>query len=437
MLDFVYPFRDGTSVLRSVVNAMDRVCEVDREPPEYQAAMEWQVLQEPEAEPPDWVYDWRDPSPFEILMAVLETSEKSNAGYPYCLSGKKKQDYALSNFESVMTLVVARLRALRQMVDRGIDGELPDPVVIFEAGLQDAFLVIDKNQVMETAKLERQRSVACGSVVDEVVNRLMDGPVNRGLKETWGEHPSCVGIGFDADNVDIMFQAMRMLVFELQTGDDGDPVESNDTSGYEYTLIEEDFVRDAQVRARVQGFRPGSRQERLYILRGRLLARKVYVFTNGAVLAQTRWGKQPSGQLNTSATNTRTRSMRSTAVSLRVGDIPGNRTVGDDCNERWRDENDVLYKEMWGMLIKDRTRGSSKRFVACSHLFIEGRPPKPLNMEKALVTLLSKGPSPEDYMVFCAAYRNADGFWQLVEELDRLGWPTDQTNNADSDNEFD
>lgn len=314
------------------------------------------------------------PTRREVCFEILKMSPTSNAGWPYCLDGLPKRDFACSRAADVAALVQARVMALDQVDWRQL--ERCGPVALWDAGLIDPHLAIEKMEPLKRSKIGRQRVVVCGSVVTEALHRVFDARGNDAMSEEWGNCPSLIGIGFDEDSVARTFDAMESLAEECGTR----ALADNDASGFEFSRKEWHMLADADVRSLRYGFELGSHANLLYRKTSLLEARKIYVMHDGQLVVQNpgHYGIQGSGSFRTSYTNTVTRTLDAMVIGC-----PSARAAGDDCVEPFLRDAVRLYDERCGMTIKDYKEASPDKFELCSHLYEKGRPLLPLRAAKS------------------------------------------------------
>lgn len=248
---------------------------------------------------PEWVKDLI-PTHHDVVSTYLEMNEDANAGYPYSVEGQKKVEWARHNHVEAVKRVQLRIAALR-----AVDVDVLDSmsaVELVRAGFVDPTAVIEKNEPTSIQKLEegRPRNVICGSCVDESIDRLLFGPLNKAQIESWGDVPSCIGLGFTSEGVKQICWSMMQLCFESR----GKPLASSDVSGWEFSMQRWHFRADWIRRCAASGVDEASDYAQIMWKRMICIFRSVYVFTDGTMWAQTVDGWQKSGKINTSSTNT-------------------------------------------------------------------------------------------------------------------------------------
>jgi hypothetical protein len=364
---------------------------------------------------PRFMSELRPPETSEVWNAALGLSDESNAGFPYCMGGRYKMQAFFEDFGFNAEVVKLRVAVLQRAHPSLL--ELFSPVELVCCGFVDPFYTVEKWEPVKQEKLERQRNIVCGSMNDEVVDRLADGPINKDNILEWGECPSMIGVGFDRVSVERVYRSISLLVEEVG----GEPIVDNDTTNYEFCL--QDWLMDADARRRslTYGFERGSRQEWFWRNRSLLKTRKVYVFSDGEMWAQRHWGYQPSGQYNTSSTNTWTRVMAALVIGAKSA-----RAAGDDCVEHYVEDAVRKYWELCGMKIKVYKPASAESFEFCSQQW-DGGEPVPLNAVKAFYRLACLGPTVDKYSQVISQFRLARETRRFVNLCERAGWPLGQS----------
>jgi hypothetical protein len=410
---FTWPSRESEACQVSLAVSAEGA--VERPEPEgLDAAVDRYVEMCDKVEPPSFVRQVRDPSPSEVYNVCLSLRDDSNAGYPYCVEGKYKRDYAIDNFAVVYMVVCLRLRLCRKLDLSRLERMTAEELV--QIGLQDAYYTTEKWEPLKLSKKDRQRNIVCGSVVDEIIDRLMDSLLNRDNIKEYGVCPSMVGLGFDEVSVQRVYDSVSLLSEECG----GAPLADSDVTNWEFALHRCLFRADARRRHLCYGLSDSHPMSRVWLTRAFLKSRKVYVFSDGVMWAQRIDGKQPSGQYNTSSTNSCARVL----CAMVIGSASA-RAAGDDCIEQWLDDAVRKYWEVWGLRIKEYHPAGPQSFEFCSQKWSGGEP-IPLNAVKAFYKLISLGPDVEKYKQVITQFRLAADTRRFVEILDRAGWPLGQ-----------
>lgn len=413
MADYTLPSRSAKVNLASLMTSTDGFLDPG-EPPGLQSAVERLSALMPHTAAPN-VFVRGYPTRREICQEILRMSPTSNAGWPYCLDGLPKREYALENASDLCALVQARVVALDAIDERAL--LKCDPKVLWDAGLIDPHLAIEKMEPLKKSKIGRQRVVVCGSVATEAFHRVFDSRGNEAMIDDWGNCPSLIGIGFDDDSVARTHNAMALLAEEAGTTRLAD----NDATGFEFSRKQWHLVADASVRSLRYGLDLGSRAHRLYVKTAILESRKVYVMHDGTVVVQSKkgYGIQGSGTYRTSCTNTCTRILDAFAIGA-----PSARAAGDDCVEAWVDDAVRKYWDICGMVVKDYKEASPDAFELCSHQYRSGSPPIPLRAAKSFYKQAAFGfNDPSALQQVLVQFRHAPEWGPFVRTLGRCPGP--------------
>lgn len=396
MQDYAFPSRNPTRCAASLVITTDSRSANHPQPARLQSAEDFVVATFPHAAPPEFLVE-NELSRRDVVRTYPDLSDESNPGYPYCLQGETKRDYAVARAAEVSELVVARYVGLLNVDESKL--MKASPMLIYQAGLSDPSLVIEKNEPHKKAKLERQRNIICGSLATEIQHRCLDTRLNTATKELWGECPSLIGIGFDPESISRTYDAIDLLSEECG----GSELADNDARNFDASRQEWHFTMDANARARRYGFGVGSPQASLYRKTAVVSARKLFVFTDGTVMPQKSFGMMGSGEFRTSMTNSTTR----VGDSHIIGSASA-RAAGDDCVEQWVRDAERRYKEEIGVQITDYKKASKDCFELCSMQYNPDGKVVPLRAAKAFFNLAARSFKDRDaYVQVITQFRHA------------------------------
>jgi len=232
--------------------------------------------------PDDWIEEDRLPTPAEVAVLIGQMNNKSNAGFPYCLSGQKKREFCEENFDMVYQLLCERLLRLAEACDELEAYGPPDPRVSWEAMLVDPVFVIEKEEGLKKEKVDRQRLVVCGTCVDELVDRVVGQLSAKQIKATDMRSWAMVGVGFWNERL----EAVKEEIAELEAmADDDEALAESDVKGYEFRHQWWDYVADAHYERVANGLRPGTFYYNVVGAREAVCARNLYVFGDGELWA--------------------------------------------------------------------------------------------------------------------------------------------------------
>lgn len=393
---YAYPSRSADACKLSLIKSTANF-KVIPEPEGLRVAAEKAADRGAKASIPEWFQRFRIPKYYDVACAIFQLNEDANAGYPYCLDGMKKQPFARMNKDDVVAHVQLRIAAL--MLTPLSEIEAMTAVQLVQAGLVDPTAVIEKNEPTKVEKLRegRARNVICGSVIDELIDRLVFGDLNKAQIRHWGDVPSCIGLGFTEEKIAEIHLAMVYLFLEGSA----QPLRSSDVKGFEFSIQRWGFRGDWIRRCRALGVPEDHPFAQLMWKRMICIMRSVYVFTDGTMYAQIVDGWQKSGEINTSSTNTAVREIDAYLVGAEAA-----RAAGDDCIET-EVENAVEKYAAIGVTIKTYDLASPDRFEFCSHLFRRDGPPIPLNAPKSFFKLCCEEPDEQKIRQVISQFQHA------------------------------
>ncbi|APG75885.1 hypothetical protein 2 [Hubei sobemo-like virus 1] len=221
----------------------------------------------------------------------------------------------------VENAAVARLQLLEEVDYEDLRAMSASELV--EGGYTDEVRVFVKNELHSRAKVAegRMRLIMSVSVVDQIVERVLNSAQNQLEISKWETISSKPGMGLDDDSL----FSIQEQVHKLGSGV-GDPV-SSDISGFDWSVPQWALDLDARVRAALSG---APTWLRVHEKRAVCLGLSQLVFSDGVVWDQLEPGIQKSGSYNTSSTNSRIRVMLAWLVARR---IPQSRYGGRDALE--------------------------------------------------------------------------------------------------------
>jgi len=188
---------------------------------------------------------------------------------------------------------------------------------LIQAGLCDAVKLFIKTEPHKQEKLEtgRYRLISNVSLVDQVVERLLNSPINKAEIEWWDQCPSKPGIGFD----EVGQRVVKMWLHKRL----GEPVYESDVSGFDWSVHGEWLLWDAEFRAG-QYTGPAEVLEFLrsaLFIRAHCVAAKTFLCSDGMLCDMPEcYGVQASGSYNTSSTNSRVRVAMRAMLDVVAGD---------------------------------------------------------------------------------------------------------------------
>lgn len=298
------------------------------------------------------------------------------------------------------------------------------PLELFNLGVLDACKVFIKQEPHTVKKIleGRFRLIFSLSIIDNCIAWLLCDRQNRTEKETYLTCPPQPGLSFTDEGISDFYNSIPDV-----------PLVNNDVSGWDWSVNEDNFDFDYKRRLLLADG-TGTNWERLLKAHYYVMARKMFVLSDGSVYAQVIPGVMPSGWKNTSATNSSMRYGERLKIEyLKTGTIsPGfkAKTMGDDCVESVVttdvDEFKTLYR-LCGKKVTDVSfTTKEKGFEFCSHEFLNNTA-VPLNEAKQLFNVLSYTPrDPQDARARIQQYllenRNNPRVATLSQVIASTGW---------------
>nr|UQB76118.1 RNA-dependent RNA polymerase [Flumine sobemo-like virus 6] len=270
------------------------------------------------------------------------------------------------------------------------------------AGLCDPWRVIVKNEPHTLEKLEsgRERLVLCASVVDEIVDRLLETRPNKALIRHFCKTFSALGIGFDDEK--------NKVVMDHVFSDSSEKTHS-DMKAWEWTFQDWDYELDIEV---VIGTCDNIDAEYELMLRNRneLCKQGVYATSDGELYEQDLPGVNKSGSFKTAVRNTRARA----GNSILVGSS-WSMCAGDDCVEKKVDDMIAKYRRL-GKNLKD-CKDVDEHFDFCSHDYGRDGQVKPKNLAKAAFRCVAGGVDFQKLTQFTYVYQQSEGFKEALKGI--------------------
>lgn len=183
---------------------------------------------------------------------------------------------------------------------------------LVKAGFTDEVRLFVKNELHSAAKVAegRMRLIASISVVDQIVERVLNGAQNQLEISRWESIPSKPGMGLH----DEALQSLENQVLDLFDVDNGVYPVSSDISGFDWSVPQWALDFDARARDTLSCMNSALK---LHQKRAVCLGLSRFVFSDGVIWDQVQPGIQKSGSYNTSSTNSRIRAMLAMLVARR------------------------------------------------------------------------------------------------------------------------
>lgn len=328
----------------------------------------------------------------------------SSPGMPYCLHAPTKAEVIQRQHDVIIEIVLTRLDALASF-DKS---EIPDdPVELLRSGLCDPVRVFIKNEPHSIEKIVngRGRIISNVSMADEIIDRLLCSVQNYAEIDDWQNIPSKSGMGLSTDaQTKALFEPMKSLLSETST---------SDVKGWDWSVPTWLMDMDVEARCLLNSCSKDSSFRRILENRIAVLARSVFVTSDGTMLAQASPGIVKSGTFITASFNSRMRVMLAYIIgalwAIAMGDDGAEQTVLDA----------VKKYEALGFTITDYKACEGDSFSFCSHLIMEAKA-IPENCYKSLYKLLSKEITEEDLEEFTTVYRHLPEVDKILAVIRRV-----------------
>lgn len=316
--------------------------------------------------------DWQHIKGKLLYLLNYDVVLDSSPGLPLAHHGNTERVIASFGKGFIIDATVARLRLLLEFDCSKLSAQ-----ELIEKKLTDLIRTIVKKEPHNKKKTisKRWRLIACVSLVDQLIDRLLHTTQNKMEIALWKRIPSCPGIGLSSDNDGkILVRKVNQHLPES--------IAMSDISGFDWSVQGWELLWDAEVRCKLQGSPPNI--SRWIMNRAHCICRSIWATPKGTLLRQNVLGVQLSGLLNTGSTNSRIRAM----IAWILGSDYA-LTMGDDCLEDPIANAMELYAALGHPLKMYDT--SSEEFEFCSHLFhrITGHY-YPADPTKSLFSLLTK-----------------------------------------------
>lgn len=325
------------------------------------------------------------------VVAVRNLKRDASPGFPLAYTFSTNRDLIDAKGEDYLVeLVLARLKVIDETPWEAFETWSPTECV--DAFLCDPIRLFVKNEVHSTKKVEegRMRLIMSVSVVDQLVERVLNARQNHAEAEHWEFLSSKPGMGLHDEGL-------------LQLEDNFNQMQNptgTDARGWDMAIPQWKLDSDATRRAEAAGCHdPHS----MWHKRARLLGFAVFVLSSGALFEQRVRAFQKSGSYNTSSSNS---AMRTTDAALITPADFKMRVcaMGDDCVEDtgWipthvRDPCKYLQEQYAsvGTDIKEVERFSELGFIEfCAYQFMLDGSFEPIRWHKMLATFLVTWPAP-------------------------------------------
>jgi len=287
--------------------------------------------------------------------------------------GGKNAEIVNSHLEFVVNVVYDRICKL---FNNGyVEGETPEMLVLED--LSDPVRVFIKDEPHSQKKLSEgfYRLISNVSLVDQVIDRLIFGPQNRLEIQSHRSIPVKPGMGLHDDGLRDIYNNVQECPTDLVASADGE--------GWDYQVREIEMEAFGLKTINCYGLPPGSLGEVLIRNRVKILSRKLFVLSNGTLIAQRNYGIMASGAYITSSAN----SYIAVLLAFMTGAVWA-MAMGDDLLRTPVDNATARYKEL-GHKLKFYEETPRSQFEFCSTQFSGSPLGEPKNSAKTMYRLLS------------------------------------------------
>jgi len=252
---------------------------------------------------------------------------------------------------------------------------------LVKMGLVDPMKVFVKQEPHKTTKIEegRVRLICSVSLIDNIIARLLCSIQNNTEIKYNARLPVKPGLGLHDDGLACINDYVR------EKFSDCTPVEG-DAKGWDWSVQEWDFTMDCERRVALCNAE-GTVFERLLRAHFYVMARKVFVLSDGSMHEQLKPGIMPSGWYNTSSSNSNMRCMNHFIIADHLDFEPEIMAMGDDSIEKSFEDPINWYSKL-GKNMSMFNEVSVDSFEFCSTQF-DGSLGTPVNVDKILFNLLS------------------------------------------------
>jgi len=330
-----------------------------------------------------------------------------------------------------MSCVLGRLKLYNRVNYQALLRLEPTPSELVLWGLADPVRVFVKNEPTKMKKIGLcERIINSVSMIQIAIEMYLMKDVDMPKKQNWFRGPGSVGIGF-TDSMAQLFQASiledfdRAKPLDLQSVLISTDVKSMDYSQsedvIELSILQKVTTNDAEYTA----------WSKFLVLNAYVLARPLYVLSDGSFISQVAPGGRRSGELDTSEGNTASKASLNVLCAHAFGKVrlnpflaPVQRAQGDDgvhqpfcSDQQYRD-----FHAQFGMTITGFEIGTPNDFIFCSQRWKDGKC-IPQNIVKQLYNLLSNPQYDWDLLgQYCMEHRNDPSLIKQLEIIE-VCWP--------------
>lgn len=342
--------------------------------------------------------------------------EDSSPGVPYSV-GSINSNRKLVDEQGDLILELA-LDRIERLIDFDCCGSSVD---LLHLDLCDPVRLFVKNEPHKLEKIlkKRFRLISSVSLLDQIVERLLNGFINQQEILAWRQIPSQAGMGFTESSNEHIYNRVHDRTFVK-------PVSDNDVSAWDWSCkawllgIDVDIRFSLLSKHKVHGWWLSCSRARNYCL-----CNSVFQLSDGRLISQNFSGLQKSGSYNTSSTNSHCRTFLAKLIGADfVIDM------GDDAVEDW--VCDAVEKYLgYGFRVKSYVKRTindieDSGFEFCSHQYTQDSC-VPLNAYKTFMSYVHNV-SQDSLLVdqwsvqFLNDIWDSPFFYELLALLSCAGW---------------
>lgn len=274
-------------------------------------------------------YAWEEDTVTKVIEHFLreEVNKKSSPGVPWHSLGTTNEMVLKGHRSLIVSIVLARLRLLSTVDCRDLTAEervkrgFCDPVRLF---------VKNEPHGEDKARSKRWRLIMSVSLVDQLVERVLNARLNKSEVRNWRVIPSKGGSSM-YNTCDVNHVRRWMA---------GKDLAEADISGFDWSVKFWELCFDAELRILLS---PGASESWKQALRARVdcLSLSVFSLSDGRLIAQKVKGIQKSGSYNTTPSNSHIRVLLAHLVGSKDAIA-----IGDDGLETFVSNAVDIYREL-------------------------------------------------------------------------------------------
>jgi len=335
----------------------------------------------------DWLIGQPDSAILELvnlpLLAETHVQAKSSPGFPYIKYGKTNAHILASEtYKGIIYSAVAQRVRRILTYSKTHDFDTMKPEEFVELGLVDPIKIFIKSEPHKLSKLQegKLRIISNVSLVDQLIERMLCSNQNQLEISEWRNCPSKPGMGLHDEGMQELYHGF--LARQSQ-----ERIAETDVSAWDWSVPGWLLQLEGDLRQQLYGAPQHCALTVLLKFRASVIARKVFITSDGDLFSQIKPGIQASGSYLTSSSNSRMR------VSL--GYLIGAdwvEAMGDDDVESEVPNARQLYSEL-GFSVKDYKRCPTGIFEFCSTRFDGSWKGVPVQWARTLYRYLSHSPA--------------------------------------------